>query len=134
MKGVGEGDAEWITAARGNGYRDVASVWRRAGVSRRVLELLVGADAFAGLGLSRREALWQAQAIDDGPPLPLFAGVEGTDEAPVALPAMSYGEEIVADYRALRLTLRAHPMALVRPRLEALAERAISTGARRSAN
>ena len=47
---------------------------------------------------------------------------------------MSYGEEIVADYRALRLTLRAHPMALVRPRLEALAERAISTGARRSAN
>ncbi len=134
VKGVGEGDAEWITAARGNGYRDVASVWRRAGVSRRVLELLVGADAFAGLGLSRREALWQAQAIDDGPPLPLFAGVEEAGEAPVALPAMSYGEEIVADYRALRLTLRAHPMALVRPRLEALAERAISTGARRSAN
>ena len=41
VKGVGEGDAEWITAARGNGYRDVAAVWRRAGVSRRLLELLV---------------------------------------------------------------------------------------------
>ena len=133
VKGVGEADAEWIVAARGNGYRDVAAVWRRAGVSRRPLELLVAADAFAGLGLGRREALWQAHGIDDGPPLPLFATLEA-DEAPVALPAMSYGEEVVADYRALRLTLRAHPMALIRPRLDALAGRAISTGARGSAN
>jgi hypothetical protein len=34
---------------------------------------------------------------------------------------MTLGEEIVADYTALRLTLRAHPMALLRPRLDALA-------------
>ena len=33
---------------------------------------------------------------------------------------MTLGEEIVADYTALRLTLRAHPMALLRPRLDAL--------------
>ena len=36
---------------------------------------------------------------------------------------MTLGEEIVADYTALRLTLRAHPMALIRPRLEAPAAR-----------
>ena len=36
----------------------------------------------------------------------------------MALPAMTLGEEIVADYAALRLTLRAHPMALIRPRLD----------------
>ena len=35
----------------------------------------------------------------------------------MALPPMTLGEEIVADYTALRLTLRAHPMALVRPYL-----------------
>ena len=38
----------------------------------------------------------------------------------MTLPPMTLGEEIVADYVALRLTLRAHPMALIRPRLEAL--------------
>ena len=38
------------------------------------------------------------------------------------LPPMTLGEEIVADYTALRLTLRAHPMALLRPRLDALCE------------
>jgi DNA-directed DNA polymerase III PolC len=119
VKGVGEGEAEWIVAARGNGYSDVAAVWRRAGTRRRLIELLVGADAFASLGLSRRAALWQARAIDDGPPLPLFAGLDEPAEAAVALPAMTLGEEIVADYRALHLTLRAHPMALVRPRLDA---------------
>jgi error-prone DNA polymerase len=35
---------------------------------------------------------------------------------------MTLGEEIVADYTALRLSLRAHPMALLRPRLDALCE------------
>jgi DNA polymerase-3 subunit alpha/error-prone DNA polymerase len=128
VKGLGEGEAEWIVAARGNGYRDVAAVWRRAGTRRRLIELLVGADAFASLGLSRRAALWQARAIDDGPPLPLFAGVEEPAEAAVALPPMTLGEEIVADYRALHLTLRAHPMALIRGRLDAVCE--AGTGAR----
>ena len=37
----------------------------------------------------------------------------------MTLPAMTLGEEVVADYVALRLTLRAHPMALIRPRLAA---------------
>ena len=98
--------------------RDVAAVWRRAGTSPRLLATLAEADAFAGLGLTRREALWQVAAIGGGAPLPLFAGLEGeADEAPVALPPMTLGEEIVADYTALRLTLRAHPMALLRPRL-----------------
>ena len=35
---------------------------------------LAEADAFAGLGLSRREALWEARALAGDRPLPLFAG------------------------------------------------------------
>ena len=61
-----------------------------------------------------------AKAITAKTPLPLFAGDldgEGISEAPVTLPTMSLGEEVVEDYVALRLTLRAHPMALLRPRL-----------------
>ena len=119
IKGMREEDADWIVAARGNGYRDVAAVWRRAGTPPRALELLADADAFASLGLTRREALWQVRAIGGEAPLPLFAGIDGEgEEGPVTLPPMTLGEEIVADYQALRLTLRAHPMALIRPRLE----------------
>jgi DNA-directed DNA polymerase III PolC len=120
IRAMREEEADWIASARGNGYRDVASVWRRAGTPPRLLALLAEADAFASLGLSRREALWQARAIRGEAPLPLFDGIEGEgEEGPVFLPPMTLGEEVVADYRALRLTLRAHPMALIRRRLDA---------------
>ena len=113
-----EDEAGWIAAARGNGYRDAASVWRRAGTPPALLAKLADADAFASLRLSRRQALWQVKAITGDAPLPLFAGLEGEgEEAQVELPPMTLGEEIVADYTALRLTLRAHPMALIRHRL-----------------
>jgi DNA polymerase III alpha subunit len=83
------------------------------------LAVLAGADAFAGLGLTRREALWRAAAIRGEAPLPLFAGMEGEgEEAAAGLPVMTTGEEVVADYSALRLSLRAHPMALLRARLD----------------
>ncbi len=124
IRAMREDDAGWISAARGNGYRDVAAVWRRAGTPPRLLAALAEADAFAGLGLTRREALWQARALRGDTPLPLFAGIEGEGaedaggaEGPVPLPRMTLGEEVVADYTALRLTLRAHPMALIRDRL-----------------
>jgi len=123
VKGLKEDEAVWIPATRGNGYRDVAALWRRAGLTRRSIERLVEADAFASLGLGRREALWQARAIDDGPPLPLLERIDATDEGRAVLPPMTLGEEIVADYRALHLTLRAHPMALIRPRLDSLADK-----------
>ena len=119
VKGMREEEALRIVAARGNGYPDVGAVWRRAGVPRKTLARLADADAFASLGLSRRAALWQVRAIGGEAPLPLFSGIEGEGEEDTApLPPMTLGEEIVADYVALRLTLRAHPMALLRPRLE----------------
>jgi len=117
---MAEEEARWITGARGNGYRAVRDVWRRAGVASRLLTRLAEADAFAGLGIARREALWQARAITGVKPLPLFAGDldgEAGAEPTVELPEMSLGEQVVEDYVATRLTLRAHPMALLRPLL-----------------
>ena len=117
IRGLREEEADWIASARGNGYADVAAVWRRAGTPPAQLARLAEADAFASLGLSRREALWQARAIRGETTLPLFDGIEGEgegEEGPVRLPPMTLGEEVVADYRALRLTLRTHPMALIR--------------------
>ncbi|TDX24846.1 error-prone DNA polymerase [Rhodovulum visakhapatnamense] len=124
VRGLPEDDAAWIAAARGNGYASVEDLWRRAGLGPGLLTVLAEADAFAALGLSRREALWAARALG-GPeriasPLPLFArdlDGEGRAEPTVALPAMTEGEEVVEDYLALHLTLRAHPVAFLRKRL-----------------
>ena len=118
IKGMREEDADWIVAARGNGYPDVESLWRRAGVHPQVLERLAEADACAGLGLTRRDALWAAKALRAPAPLPLFGtDGEGGQEPEVALPQMTLGEEVIEDYLSLRLSLRAHPLELLRPRL-----------------
>ena len=120
VKAIKEEDARWLVAARGNGYRDVADVWRRAGVSARMLSTLAEADAFAGLGLSRRAALWEAKALHKTQPLPLFAqdiDGEALYEPQAKLPQMTLGEEVVEDYVSTRLSLRAHPLALLRPLL-----------------
>ncbi|MEM8537944.1 MAG: error-prone DNA polymerase, partial [Pseudomonadota bacterium] len=120
VKGIGEEDASWITAARGNGYTQVGDVWRRAGVAPEVVTRLAEADAFADLGLNRREALWEAQALAGHKPLPLFSGDidgEGIIEPAVHLAQMTLGEEVVEDYLATRLSLKAHPLALLRDAL-----------------
>ena len=116
IAGLPEEEAGWIAAARGNGYASVEDVWRRAGLSPAHLMRLAEADAFAGLGLTRRAALWAARALGAAP-LPLFAADldgEAIAEPAVALPAMGLGQEVVEDYLALRLSLRAHPVALIR--------------------
>ncbi|MGR3490686.1 MAG: helix-hairpin-helix domain-containing protein, partial [Shimia sp.] len=120
LKSMSEDDAIWIEAARGNGYQSVRDVWRRAGVHPPAIKTLAEADAFATLGLTRRAALWEAKALTKDRPLPLFAGDldgEAIEEAAPTLPRMTEGEQVVEDYVAMRLTLRTHPVALLRHRL-----------------
>ncbi|ARE40082.1 DNA polymerase III alpha subunit [Rhodovulum sp. P5] len=120
IRGLPEDEVLWITSARGNGYRSVEDVWRRAGLPPALIRTLAEADAFAGLALSRREASWAARALTSPTPLPLFhddLDGEGIVEPKVTLPKMGEGEEVVEDYLALRLTLRRHPVALLRHRL-----------------
>jgi error-prone DNA polymerase len=125
VKGLREEDGQWISAARGNGYADVEALQRRAGLARAAITKLANADAFnpsgnssgAPSGISRRDALWQARALAHDAPLPLFPDGEGLTEPAARLPAPSLGEQVVEDYRSLRLSLRAHPLALLRQRL-----------------
>ena len=72
--GLAEEEGRLIVKVRrsGNGspYGSVEEVARRAGVSRKAIEALAEADAFASLGTSRRAAMWEAKAIErDVPPL-----------------------------------------------------------------
>ncbi|MEX1108491.1 MAG: OB-fold nucleic acid binding domain-containing protein, partial [Dongiaceae bacterium] len=120
IKGVNEAAAARLVAARGNGYDDPLALRRRAGLDSGVLERLARADAFRSIGLGRREALWAVKGLPAAP-LPLFAAAGEADEgpeAPVLLPTASAGEDVSLDYATLRMTLRQHPMALLRPAME----------------
>ncbi|MFY0597802.1 MAG: error-prone DNA polymerase [Cognatishimia sp.] len=120
IKGFKEEDAGWIVAARDNGYPDPETLWLRAGVRPDVLAKLAEADAFSDMDLTRRDALWKVKAIRSPQPLPLFNDPidgESVFEPQVSLPTMQLGEEVVEDYVSTRLTLRAHPMELLRPSL-----------------
>ncbi|MDZ4275974.1 MAG: OB-fold nucleic acid binding domain-containing protein, partial [Erythrobacter sp.] len=104
-------------------FRDVADLRARAGLSPAHIERLASADAFTSLGLTRRQALWDARSLISAPDLPLFRAAavreEGAERARVRLPAMSLSEEVVADYQTTRLSLKAHPMAFLRADLAA---------------
>ena len=117
VKGIAQKDAEALMAARGSGYRSPADLLVRSGLGRSVLTRLAEADGFRSLGLDRRRALWAVKGLrDEG--LPLFAGLLPDQrhgaEPPVRLPEMRLGEHIVSDYAFLELSLKCHPLALLR--------------------
>ena len=120
IKGFRQAEAAALMAARLDApFRDPHDVRRRSGLSASSLELLAQADAWRSLGLDRRAALWAVQAL--GPePLPLFARIDGAvmDEPEVALPDMALGEHVVEDYASLSLSLKCHPLSLLREGLE----------------
>ncbi|MFO1136445.1 MAG: error-prone DNA polymerase [Rhodoblastus sp.] len=123
ISGLAEDDMKKLVALRGRGYDSVRDVWLRTGLSTRALELLAGADAFASLGLTRRDALWAVQGLNragDKDDLPLLRPLSFRATEPDAdLPPMPPGEEVIEDYRRLRLSLRAHPVSFVRRDLDA---------------
>ncbi|WP_324260710.1 error-prone DNA polymerase [Altererythrobacter sp. H2] len=100
-------------------FSDVTELRDRAGLSPAHIERLASADAFGSLGLTRRQALWDARSLIAAPDLPLFAHArardEGAERAVTRLPTMAPSEEVVADYQTTRLSLKAHPLAFLRP-------------------
>jgi len=115
ISGLAAADAAALVAGRGDGYSSPQAVWRRGGLGRPALEALADADAFGSMGLRRREALWAVRALQASPP-PLLAQLTESEARP-DLPVMSLGEEVVEDYRRLHLSLKAHPLALLRHQL-----------------
>ena len=62
----------------------------------------------------RRQQVWEASAIKAAPQL---LKAVPTHEVSLSLPDTPEGENILFDYQATGLTLRRHPLALLRPRL-----------------
>jgi len=118
IKGFRTSSGETLMAARGpegeDGFDSVRDLWLRTGLGKGPLEKLAHADAFRSIGLDRREALWAVRALGDEP-LPLFrsAAALGAEEE-VQLPKMRLGEHVAHDYARMKLSLKAHPLELLR--------------------
>jgi error-prone DNA polymerase len=120
VKGLREEDMALLITGRNPFYNHVDQL-RGAGVPEAALEKLSDADAFRSLGSDRRQALWEVSALGDRP-IALFDGQqsESVKEIQVQLPLMTEGEHVVQDYSATGLSLKNHPVALVREKLNLL--------------
>jgi error-prone DNA polymerase len=119
VKGLSHDGATRIEEARRQApFGDVADLARRAELDKRDLEALAAADALSPLAGHRRQALWQTLGVDGSlaRQAPLLAEV-GFSERQPDLFAPTEGENVVADYGSLGLSLRAHPLALLRAKL-----------------
>jgi error-prone DNA polymerase len=115
IKGLKLDAAERLVEARRSGlFQSTEDLARRANLDRSDLSCLAAADALASLCGHRREALWETLAVDEATRLELPA----LPVQPPLLLAPTEGEEIVGDYATMGLTLRRHPLALLRERLK----------------
>ena len=116
--GLAEEAGRRIVEARVDGpFADTEDLARRARLDAHALSALAHADALASLTGHRHQAAWAVAGIDTRPTALLRA--TRSREAPVPLAAPAEAEETLADYRSLGLTLKRHPLALLRAQLAA---------------
>jgi error-prone DNA polymerase len=117
VNGLTEAGALALVKARGQSpFRDLQDLVNRSGLAARDLEALAAADALSGLSGHRHQAFWQVSGVERR--TPLFDRPEAETFVPM-LPVPGEGANIVADYASTGLTLRRHPVALLRERLTA---------------
>ena len=115
VRGLSQAAAGRITAARRAGaFVGVADLARRARLNRADLKSLAAADALQGLIGHRHLAAWEVAGVEDAVPL---YGLDRFAEQLPLLAAPSTGQAVLADYAQLGLSLREHPLALIRDRL-----------------
>jgi len=115
IHGFPEDTGHRIAAARrARPFASVADLRARAELDRRASDLLAAAGALASLAGHRHNARWSVAGLE--PQRPLF------DDSPIedtaSLPAPTQGQDVIADYSALGLTLGAHPLSLLRGHLQ----------------
>jgi DNA-directed DNA polymerase III PolC len=111
-----EGAARLLDARAARTFNSIADMAERAALDRRDLEALAAADALAKLSGHRHRAVWQVTGVERA--LPLLPAATAVDEGIPLLRAPREGQDIVADYGSVGLTLRRHPLALLRDQLQ----------------
>ncbi|WP_296225518.1 error-prone DNA polymerase [Ralstonia sp. UBA689] len=119
IRGMRQPAAERIEAARAQApFTSVDDLARRAELDRHDLNVLAAANALKPLAGHRRQALWQTLALQEPGHDHALLRQARPVEAPLVLPAPPIGEEVMADYGSLGLSLQRHPVSLLRGRLE----------------
>jgi error-prone DNA polymerase len=124
IKGLPEKKMKAFVKRRDEGYKSVRDVWLRSGLDVNEIEKLAQADAFCSIGLDRRAALWAVKALDGRSAVEMLPLFDRPNQAlrdlepQVCLPAMPLSEHVIQDYRSLSLSLKAHPVAFLRRRLD----------------
>jgi error-prone DNA polymerase len=93
----------------GRPYASVGDLAARAQLNRKDLRCLAAAGALRALAGHRRLAHWAAAGMDAA-----VLGAPSGDDSRPSLQAPSEGQDIVADYGSIGLTLGRHPLALLR--------------------
>jgi error-prone DNA polymerase len=115
VSGLAQGAAQRIVATRvAAPFKSTEDLALRAGLHQGDLTALASADALLALSGHRRQQVWDASALRPAPGL--LQGVP-VDEDTLRLPPAAQAQEVVLDYATLGLTLRAHPLSLLRAQL-----------------
>jgi error-prone DNA polymerase len=119
VKGLSRGGAERLVQARMQGpFRQISNLRQHAQLDKRDMEALADADALKSLSGHRHQSQWQIMALES--PKPLLQDEQHQTASyfddNIQLPAPEIAEEVLSDYRATGVTLRAHPMSLLRDR------------------
>lgn len=114
VRGLSKASVERLISARHSSpFSNSQDLAVRARLNRRDLESLAAANALAALAGNRHQAAWSLAGVDDE--LPLFGGLPIQEATPI-LRVPTEGQNIAADYVSTGLTLRRHPLALLRER------------------
>ncbi|MGV6818557.1 MAG: error-prone DNA polymerase [Thiotrichales bacterium] len=114
IKGLSEATGKKIEAKRqALGFTSFQDFIEKLRLNKKESHALAAADAFHRLIGHRHQASWQVLGVDI-PRAGLFENMAAADDSEVVLSAPEEAEEIVADYARLGMTLRRHPMALLR--------------------
>ena len=118
-RGLREEDALRIhaTVMQHGPFTAMLDLWRFTGARAAALRRLASADAFRSMGLTRQQALWNARLLRDDD-LPLFDAVTESGEPMATLPMIRPQRQVVLDYHATGLSLKAHPVSFARMRLD----------------
>jgi error-prone DNA polymerase len=115
VQGLAEEAAMRVVAARvGESLQSVEDLAHRAALNRHDLKCLAAAGALEPLAGHRRQAHWAVAGVETGGHVLRGAPIV---ETPAVFRPPSEGEDLVADYASIGLTLGRHPLALLRPRL-----------------
>jgi error-prone DNA polymerase len=116
VKGLSESAGQIIVAKREGPYQSIQQLLERTGLNRRELSALAAAGALKTLAGHRHKVRWMVAGVEE--PTPLFSSLDRFEAVPM-LRRPTEGQDIVADYQSLGLTLGRHPVVLVREYLNA---------------